>query len=352
MQRNEIVQAFHRLGNVLRAAADDSSDYSPESSEWVEEFRVLISDSMYENPWFIPDFVRHRFMVIAAMLEADRLESWLENYDTHTQVPKKVLVVMAGNIPAVGFHDMLCVLVSGHSMIAKLSSEDQKIIPAMARFLISENQRFADKVEFSTSIVKNFDAVIATGSDNTSRYFNYYFGRYPNIIRRNRNSLAIIYGDESKEAMQGIVADILLYFGKGCRSVSQIMVPKSYDFSALIEVMQSFSFMAHHSKFANNYDYQKAIALVNGHYYMDSGFLLLLPSDRLSAAVGVLHYSSYDKPDDCTEYCNRNKDFIQCVVSDKPLPIPTVRPGKAQYTGLIDYADEVDTLDFLIKLKK
>jgi hypothetical protein len=253
---------------------------------------------------------------------------------------------MAGNIPLVGFHDFLSVLISGNSIIAKTSSKDAELIIYLSEILCSINPGFRERIRFTDGLLTGFDAVIATGSDNSSRYFEYYFGKYPHIIRKNRNSIAVIDGTETDTELENLGIDIFSYFGLGCRNVSKAFLPEGYDFHTMIKNWDKFSDVINHNKFANNYDYNMAIYLVNKEKFLDTGYLLLKESTELSSPVSVLYYEFYNSVQTVSARINYLREKIQCVTGKNHLAF-----GKAQFPKLWDYADNIDTLDFLLKKK-
>ena len=255
---------------------------------------------------------------------------------------------MAGNIPAVGFHDFLCVLLAGHQFTGRLSSSDARLIPAMASMLRAEFPGWQDTIAFTDGKLENFDVIIATGSDNTSRYFNYYFGRYPSIIRGNRNSAAILDGHEDEAALEHLADDIMLFFGMGCRSISKVFVPEGYDFTMLIRALQKYAGFINHHKYCNNYEYNKSIFLVSQTPFIDAGCLLLKEDRALASRIAVLNYEYCHSVGEAENAIQQDRESIQCVVSGAALTIAVVKPGEAQYPALWDYADDVDTLDFLL----
>jgi len=257
---------------------------------------------------------------------------------------------MAGNIPAVGFHDFLSVLLAGHHLLAKLSSDDQYLLPDIAEILINIEPSFNDHITFTLEKIQDFDAVIATGSNNTSRYFNYYFGKYPHIIRKNRNAIAVLGGNESRDELNGLAEDIFTYFGLGCRNVSRLFVPKDYDFKAFYEGIEGFSDIGNHHKYVNNYDYNKSVFLVNMEPHFDNGFLILKENAAIASPVSVMHYERYENLDEVNSFVSRESESIQCVVSALTEVQGSIRPGSAQHPKLWDYADGVDTLRFLLNL--
>jgi len=263
---------------------------------------------------------------------------------------RSIGLILAGNIPIVGFHDILCVLASGHKALIKLSSHDQKFIPYLLNKLIEIEPGFELQISYIDRL-KDFDAVIATGSNNTSRYFDYYFSKVPHIIRKNRNSVAILNGEESKEDLEALGHDIFDYFGLGCRNVSKLYVPKDYDFKEFFESIEEFKSVADHHKYNNNYDYNKSIFLVNLDKHFDNGFLLLKEDSRFVSPLAVLYYKEYQTIEQLGSELIKNEDLIQCIVSNSKLPLSTVAFGQSQCPGLMDYADGVDTMKFLRELK-
>jgi hypothetical protein len=251
---------------------------------------------------------------------------------------------MAGNIPLVGFHDYLSVLISGNSVIAKTSSKDAELIVHLSEILCSINPAFSKKIRFTEGILSDFDAVIATGSDNSSRYFEYYFGKYPHIIRKNRNSIAIIDGEETNQELENLGTDIFSYFGLGCRNISKVYLPEGYDVHTMIKNWTRYSDVILHSKYANNYDYNMAVYLVNKEKFLDTGYMLLKESAEISSPVSVLFYEFYKSEESLALKINSLNDKIQCITGRKYIPF-----GKSQFPRLWDYADNIDTLDFLLK---
>jgi hypothetical protein len=259
-------------------------------------------------------------------------------------------VVMAGNIPLVGFHDFLCVLISGNCFLGKLSRNDYYLLPTLAQILTSIDSRYKERITFTTDKIQGFDAVIATGSNNTSRYFEYYFGKYPHIIRKNRNSIAILSGHETPEDLAALTMDMFLYFGLGCRNVNKIFVPAGYNFFQLTEACKQFADYINHNNFRNNYDYYKTIFLMNNQSFIDGGFYILQENQLLHNPVSVFHYEYYIVISEVQSFIADNKENLQCIVGNM-AEIPGIIPfGKAQKPHLDDYADNIDTIEFLLKL--
>ncbi|ELR69391.1 hypothetical protein C900_05081 [Fulvivirga imtechensis AK7] len=295
------------------------------------------------NNWFTPENVDTALKGIIGYLQKDKLQEWASQYPIKDQ-NKKVGIVMAGNIPFVGFHDLLSVLISGNQAHIKLSSQDTALI----KFIITELTEIAPSFKeqvFIKERLKDIDAIIATGSDNTSRYFEYYFSKYPHIIRKNRTSCAILTGNETSEDFKGLAEDIFLYFGLGCRNVSKLFVPQGYDFNSFFEGIQHYQGITHHHKYSNNYDYNKSIYLVNGEAHFDNGFLMLREEKQMVSPISVVYYEQYGSEDELKSILDQNKEKIQCIVADN---WPNSQPfGNAQYPEVWDYADGVDTMKFL-----
>jgi hypothetical protein len=313
---------------------------------------LAIANAAGTNPWFTPEFVTEALIGIRQLLKPDRLFQWASenNLPDKPQLRKTVGLVMAGNIPAVGFHDLLCVLVSGHYALVKLSSADNYLIPALINELCRIEPGFSGMVTYTDHQLKGFDAVIATGSDNTARYFEYYFSSYPHIIRKNRNSIAIISGAETDAELISLSDDVFLYFGLGCRSVSKVFIPDSYDPRKLMAAFEKYSDVKKHSKYFNNYEYNKAIMLINREEHLDNGFLLLRPSTNLASPVSVLNYEYYQSPEGLAESLSAVSEKIQVIVSASGFVQDSVPFGRSQYPSVDDYADKVNTLEFLMSL--
>jgi hypothetical protein len=252
-------------------------------------------------------------------------------------------VVNAGNIPLVGLHDMLCVIASGNNYVGKNASDDQYLLPFVANILFSISPELKSRIEFVDKLVE-FDKVIATGSNNTARYFEYYFRNYPHIIRKNRNGIALLTGYETTEQLSALGEDIFRYYGLGCRNVSHLLVPNGYEFAKLFESLESFRKVTEHHKYMNNYEYYKAILLLKRVSFLDNGFLILKEDAAIPSAISILHYSYYDTDKTVDSWIKSNEEQIQCIVSSKHVPF-----GKAQFPLLWDYADGVDTMNFLLE---
>ena len=305
----------------------------------------------YQNAWFTPENVKGAINGMASLLSAESLENWASSYPQEPLIHKKVGVVMAGNLPFVGFHDMLCVLISGHTLQARFSSTDTVLPMFVIAKLIEIEPLFAERVEIAEQLIKP-EAIIATGGDNTGRYFDYYFGKYPSIIRRNRNSLALISGKETKEELEGLAKDILQYFGLGCRSISQVLVPENYNWTPLFEACESWNEMRHNHKYFNNYEYQKSILLINKVAHWDNGFLMITENVRISSAISVLHFLPYKQPAEALAHIRNHQEKIQCIVGNPAEwvgadDLQIIPFGTAQTPSLYHYADGIDTMKWL-----
>jgi hypothetical protein len=283
-------------------------------------------------------------------LRQENIQHWLSAYNIAALNPaeaKRIGTVMAGNIPLVGFHDMFTVLISGNILVAKTSSEDSLLLPFLAKRLVAIEPAFESYIHFTEKLAE-IDAVIATGSNNSARYFEYYFGKYPHLIRKNRNSVAVLNGKEPPEAIQRLGNDIFDYFGLGCRNVSKLYLPAGYDLQQLFPPLAFFQEIYNHNKYANNYDYNRAIYLMNQEKFLDNGFLMVKESDQLASPVAVLYYEFYKDETALKSLLDKEKEQIQCIVSGHWKGSVTF--GAAQQPALWEYADGVDTMKFLLGL--
>lgn len=310
------------------------------------EMDDLVFKAGNTNVWFTPESVKLALEAWANSLTADALNQWTINYDLSPAITKKVGLVMAGNIPLVGFHDLLSVLISGHQALVKLSSQDQVLMQFMISELKSISEDLAANV-IHTERMNDADAIIATGSDNSARYFKHYFAKKPHIIRQNRTAVAVIRGDETTEELKKFGRDYFQYFGLGCRNVSKIYAPEAYDFVKLIDALMEYETVLDHHKYRNNYDYNKSIYLVNGEPHFDSGFFLMRESEALVSPISVLFYEYYSSEAELNLTLAKHQDKIQCVVAANGWYEGSIPLGKAQQPELWDYADGVDTLEFL-----
>ena len=310
-----------------------------------EEWQNIKSKAAQHNGWFIPEFINLAVdSVCTAFLQKEKLEQWALHYHLDDNVGGKNMgIVMAGNIPLVGFHDFLCVFISGHKQIIKLSSKDDILLKHLVAKMIEWEPGVNEYVQFA-EMLKGCDGYIATGSNNSARYFEQYFSRYPNIIRRNRTSAAVLTGHETTEELNKLADDVHQYFGLGCRNVTKLYVPAGYEFVPLLRAFDKYKYFEDHHKYKNNYDYQLSIALLNNVFYMTNGSALLLENDALFSPISVLNYSFYESEKTVLDLLH-NKEDLQCICGHHGIGF-----GLAQTPALMDYADGVDTMQFLLTL--
>ena len=299
-----------------------------------------------ENHWFIPEFIDLAVSNIASnFLQPEQLQLLIKQYsipDSNPN-PKKVGIVMAGNIPLVGFHDFLCVFLTGNHALIKPSSKDEVLIKHLVKKLIDWDEQTEQFIVVS-EMIRNCDAYIATGSNNSARYFDYYFQKYPSIIRKNRTSVAILTGKETREDLEKLADDVYQYFGLGCRNVTMIYVPEKYDFVPFLEAFKKYDHLINHHKYKNNYDYNLAVHILNNKFYMTNGSILLVEDEKPFSPISQLHYQYYKDEHEVRKNLRQSND-IQCVVSNKDTSF-----GEAQTPDVCDFADGVDTLQFLMNL--
>lgn len=347
MTSEQRIDAFVSLGLEIAAVVNSKSDGWNIRQQQLAELMLQLHRS---NAWFTPENVMRALDGISRLLDEKQLRETALRYTLQPPTPKRIGVVMAGNIPAVGFHDFLMVLLCGHSITAKLSSDDRLLIPALAAMLVAIEPRFAERIHFSDGKLESFDAIIATGSNNSARYFEYYFKDYPKIIRKARTSVAVVSGRETSEELGLLADDIFSFFGLGCRNVTKVYVPTNYDLVALLNSTGAWEHLKDHSKYFNNYEYHRAGMLVNNLPHYDTGFLLLREDDALFSPIAVLHAERYHSLEELLNTLGEKTDDIQCVISQL-AEIPDAVPfGEAQHPGLFDYADGVDTAAFLTGL--
>lgn len=343
---------FVQLGTFLSQFSLENSTKNEtvlHNDLFYDEFLALIELSQSHNGWFTPEQVFFAVQSWAEALKEENLNRWLSHYDFTNVQPKSIGLILAGNIPLVGFHDFLSVLISGHKVIVKTSSNDQKLLPFLANYLISVDERMADCIHFTEGKLEHFDAVIATGSNNTARYFEYYFKDKPSIIRKNRNSVAVLNGKESHEDLVNLGEDIFRYFGLGCRNVSKLFVPKDYDFQPFFQAIYEYKDVIFYEKYSNNYDYNKAVFLMSNFKLLDNEFLTLKEDSSYASPISSVFYEYYDRIEDITAQLQSDSDQIQCIVSNGLIP-NSIPFGQTQKPQLWEYADNVDTLAFLISI--
>ncbi|WP_281226251.1 acyl-CoA reductase [Flavobacterium aquiphilum] len=341
--------AFVKLGNFLGQFEEGNSvkDENVFGNDlFFEKFTDLIQLSQSHNGWYTPEQVFFSIQSWADALTDENLDKWLSKYDLSKVEPKKVALVLAGNIPLVGFHDFLSVLIAGHDVLVKTSSNDQHLLPFLANYLIAVEPEFKSKITFVEGKLEGFDAVIATGSNNTARYFEFYFKDKPSIIRKNRNSVAVLNGKETRQQLVALGEDIFRYFGLGCRNVSKLFVPKGYSFDSFFEAIFEYQDVIHYEKYANNYDYNKAVFLMSNFKLLDNGFLTLKEDPSYGSPISSIFYEYYENLDTLEKDLETESDKIQCIVSNN-LVKNSIAFGSTQKPNLWDYADNVDTISFL-----
>jgi len=349
MDLNHRIEPFIFLGNFLKDFPDKKNSQDDPLSKDLE---TAIQQAKLMNQWFTWESIEAVLRYWSLNLSKEVLEEWLEPY-THLfrkEVKSRdIAVIMAGNIPLVGFHDFMTVLISGNRFIGRLSSDDTELLPAIARVLISYDAGLHDSITFTKERLSNFDAVIATGSNSSSNYFNYYFSKVPHIIRKNRNGIAILTGDENEVELSGLSDDIFLYFGLGCRNVSKLYLPDNYDFEPLFKAFLKYRNYSTHHKWMNNYDYYRSVFLLNQIPTLDNGFVLLNENRAISSPPAVLYYEFYNSIPELSKQLSTQSDEIQVIVCKEKLSGYSCIPGQAQFPGLSDYADGIDTMKFLLE---
>ena len=343
---------FVTLGRFLNQFAENNSNKDlsvPHTELFYEEFEQLIQLSQSHNGWYTSEQVYFSIQSWAKALTQENLDQWTSSYDFTTTESKTIALILAGNIPLVGFHDFISVLVSGHNVLVKTSSDDQHLLPFLAKYLITVEPQLANKINFVEGKLEGFDAVIATGSNNTARYFEYYFKDKPSIIRKNRNSVAVLNGQETKEQLIALGEDIFRYFGLGCRNVSKLFVPKGYSFDAFFEAIFEYQGVIHYEKYANNYDYNKAVFLMSNYKLLDNGFLTLKEDSSHASPISSVFYEYYDSLTEIEKRLESEAETIQCIVSNN-LVQNSIPFGQTQRPQLWDYADHVDTISFSLTI--
>jgi len=346
------IHAFAELGNFLSQFSSKKIEKSAtvlHNEMFFDGFKHQMKIAKENNAWFTEDNILFSLESWTKALNKENLEKWVSKQSTQENSSKVVAIIMAGNIPLVGFHDFLSVLISGHDVLVKQSSNDKSILPFLAKYLEYVDNSFKGKISFTEEKLTGFDAVIATGSNNTARYFEYYFKDTPNIIRKNRNSVAVIQGNETEADFKNLSEDVFRYFGLGCRSVSKLFVPTGFNFDPFFEGMYKQHEIINNAKYANNYDYNKTVYLMSEFDILENGFLMIKKDESYSSPIATVFYEYYDNPTDLKIKLHQEADHIQCVVANNFIE-NEVKFGKTQHPELWDYADGVNTLQFLSKI--
>jgi hypothetical protein len=341
------VNAFIKLKDFLSDFLTERKTDSYKNK--FDELDKQIDESYSYNGWFTKEYIVKALQGIVLMLEENQLRQFAQEIK-EPKSPKTVAVIMAGNIPAVGFHDFMCVLLSGNKILIKPSSDDKILITFFAEFLMEVEPLFKERILFTDGRMNNFDAIIATGSNNSALYFEKYFGKYPHIIRKNRTSVAVLTGNETPEELNLLGNDIFDYYGLGCRNVSKLYVPTGYNFNLLYESVFSFGEVIQNKKYGNNHEYNRAIYLLNQDKFLDNNFLIIKESDSLHSPIAVLFYEQYQNSDEVSSKLEGIEEQLQCVVSNKELSIKTISLGKSQAPTVFDFSDNINTIHFLNNL--
>jgi len=343
------IKTFSLLGNSLKRFLNHEQASSDKEKSFFTTLNEKIDNAIHYNGWFTKENIIFSLSQWSEALEKNNLESWLSKYQVSKEKNLTIAIIMAGNIPLVGFHDFLCVLLSGNNVLIKQSSNDNQLLPIITQYLEEIEPSFKERIKYSKDKLENFDAVIATGSNNTARYFEYYFSKKPHIIRKNRNSVAILTGNETKEELQPLGEDIFRYYGLGCRNVSKLYVPQGQKLDYFFEAIYNWHPIIDSNKYANNYDYNKAVYLMSEFKILDNGFLILKKDESFSSPIASVFYEEYEDLNQLKIKLKEEKENIQCIVSNG-LESHHVPFGKTQQPQLTDYADNVDTLKFLTNL--
>ncbi len=352
MELEKRINAFVELGKFLAQfeQIDPVKDSSVKYNDlFFDGFKHQLKLAEETNGWFTKDNLIYSLKGWSNQLTYSNINTFILKYDMTSITCKNVAIIMAGNIPLVGFHDFFSVLISGHNVVVKQATNDKQLLPLIAKYLEIVEPGFKSKITFVDGQLKDFDAVIATGSDNTARYFEYYFREVPSIIRNNRNSVAVLNGNETKNDLEALSIDIFRYYGLGCRNVSKLFVPKSYDFKDFFQSIYSWHPIINQSKYANNYDYNKAVYLMSEFDMLENGFLILKEDHRYSSPIATLFYEFYDSKKTLKKRLNKDHTKIQCVVASN-FSDSEIKFGCTQTPNLWDFADNVDTIEFLLKI--
>ena len=343
MNINERTELISDIGDFLKNYLDEKYDNKKDDN--LIEFEKVIKKAQSNNSWFTDENIKINLTYWSKKLIKTNLNQWLSKYNLKDTSRKNIAIIMAGNIPLVGFHDFICVFLAGHNSIIKLSSNDKYLIP----FLLNLVKFPSDRVVYLDGMLTEYDAVIATGSDNTSRYFEYYFKNKQSIIRKNRNSIAILDGNETDEELKSLSHDILTYFGLGCRSVSKLYVPKGYNFDSFFNSIFAYKDLINNHKYANNYDYNKAIYLMSEYKFLDNGFFMIKEGNEMHSPISTINYEFYDNISHLSEKIKQQEENIQCVVSNIKFE-GRIDFGETQNPSLNQYADNIDVMNFLLTI--
>lgn len=342
--REKFIEVFVALGQEIEAYLNDSTQISI----FREQLKQKVGEAFYESGWFTEDNVKLSLKGISSWMKGESLTLWLKNYP-EVKSPKDVCIIMAGNIPLVGFHDLFATLLSGNKALIKMSSNDKVLIPVLLSRLVELEPLFEQRFQYIDRLT-DYDAVIATGSNNSARYFEYYFKSKPHIIRKNRNSIAVLTGKESDFELSELGKDIFTYYGLGCRNVSKVFIPTGFDINRLFNAFVAFDYVAMNKKYINNYEYNKAIFMLNKADLLENGFFMMKEDPSVYSPVSMLFYQYYKDLDEVNTFLENEDEHIQCVVTGVSGLKKAVPFGKSQFPAVDDYADGVDTMSFLCAL--
>lgn len=356
MNLEQRINAFSTLGDHMNGLLEDLESTVKQSNTDCSEWIRAMDSALLQNPWFIRENILYALKQWAGLLNNHTLNSWIRQYGlehTDSQHRSTVGVVNAGNIPLVGFHDFLSVLICGHNYLGKNASDDSVLLPYIASVLQKIAPEFSSRISFSNKL-SGFDAVIATGSNNTSRYFEYYFAKVPHIIRKNRNAVSILNGNETPNQLHQLGDDIFRYFGMGCRNVSKMYVPQGYNFDPFFESILTFQEVMNHNKYMNNFEYNNTVYLLKTIPFLQNGFLIIKEDVSVPSPIAVVHYEYYTDQKSLLQRLAIDREKIQCIVAAREnelmqsnLGVLQVDFGKTQQPSLVDYADGIDTIRFL-----
>lgn len=340
----DVCGSFKELFEILGNEGSVLSVSKRFTSNEIEKVNKVILSQKNFNGWYTEQSVRQALKGLSEMLNSVDLLNWLSNYSYNSE-PKKVLVIMAGNIPLVGFHDLLCIWLSGNFAQIKLSSDDQTLLPLILDLISEIHPEIDNFYSIEKGKITQSEAVIATGSDNSNLYFEKYFGHLPSLFRKNRTSVAILVGDETQEDLEKLGNDIFHYYGKGCRNVSYLLIPQDYNLDVLFKALLPFHEIIHHKKYGNNYDYNRAINLLNQESFLDNNFVLLKESESIFSPISMIHFSRYKEESKVASFIQNNENNIQIIIGNKYTPF-----GEGQKPKLWEYADGIDTMSWLNNL--
>ena len=346
------LKAFVKLGAFFQEFCEYANNNAislENDTSWNEEFLQVVNNAKHYNGWFTQENVLLSIKSWGNLLIESNLKKWLNGYNLSKNTPKTVALILAGNIPLVGFHDFLTVLITGNKALVKLSSNDKLLFNFIAKYLIHIEPSFKENIVFTDEKLENFDAVIATGSNNTARYFEHYFSKGPNIIRKNRNSVAVLTGKETTEELTALGDDIFTYYGLGCRSVSKLFVPEGYNFDEFYKAVYKFNPIINQNKYANNYDYNKAVYLMSEFKILDNGFLMLKEDSNYGSPIASVFYEYYTSLEELKIKLEQEQDKLQCIVANN-FNANEIAFGKTQMPELWEYADHIDTVEFLLSI--